>query len=219
LTDNFKRLLTQTPGAQGEKRTYMGCINDVDIAQFNQWYHFLCSIGTIATDIFPAHQQQLQLYIESRGLIIRPVDLNSNCLFNSISDQLVSTFDQAPQIRSRAVDWLRRNRDLICMLESLYWSHVTNWDQYCDNMRNVNTWGDHLAVMAIAEVYQLRILIVSAISLDGKHITEIIPKFYQNVTSNPKTILISHWGNWFFGSLFTPEIQQSESATKRVRRK
>jgi hypothetical protein len=58
-------------------------------------------------------------------------------------------------------------------------------------MRAVGIWGDHLALIAVSEIFRLRVLIVSSLNIHGKFVTELVPSSYS--ASHPKTVLFSHW--------------------------
>ncbi len=66
--------------------------------------------------------------------------------------------------------------------------HDKSWSAYCDEMSRDGIWGDHLTLVAIAEVFGARIRIVSSVEGDN-YITEIDP----TVLKTQKMILISHY--------------------------
>lgn len=66
--------------------------------------------------------------------------------------------------------------------------HDKSWDAYCDEMARDGIWGDHLTLVAIAEVFGARIRIVSSVEGDN-YMTEIDP----TVIKTQKMILISHY--------------------------
>ncbi len=40
---------------------------------------------------------------------------------------------------------------------------LDDWDRYCDTMRTVGIWGDHLTLIAIAEIFRLRVVLISSV--------------------------------------------------------
>lgn len=69
------------------------------------------------------------------------------------------------------------------------------WDSFCDELSRHGIWGNHLTLVAAAEVFKCHIQIISSVEGDN-FITEISP------TCPPtKRLLLSHYAEYHYGSL------------------
>jgi hypothetical protein len=128
----------------------------------------------------------------------REIPGDGNCQMYSVSDQLFDNINYGKYVREKAIDWLRKNKSwkLPNGAEMGDFVHDKSWDAYCDEMARDGIWGDHLTLVAIAEVFGARIRIVSSVEGDN-YMTEIDP----TVIKTQKMILISHYAEFHYGSL------------------
>jgi hypothetical protein len=128
------------------------------------------------------------------------VPSDGNCQFCALSDQLCDTFELAPKLRRDAVAWLRKHADWDIGNDTALADFVGgggDWQSYCDTMARPGIWGDHLTLIALAEVLGAKISVVS--SVEGDHyITEITPK---SSLALKRVLLISHFAEFHYGSL------------------
>ncbi|EGC30747.1 hypothetical protein DICPUDRAFT_11435, partial [Dictyostelium purpureum] len=100
---------------------------------------------------------------------------DGNCQMHSLSDQLYGNLDHSYEIRFIIVQWLRL---------------------YCTKMAKSGFWGDHLTLLAAAEIYKANISIISSVE-SHNYFVEITP---SSVKAD-KTILLSHHAESHYGSL------------------
>eukprot|EP01130_Rhizamoeba_saxonica_P000304 TRINITY_DN10282_c0_g1_i1.p1 TRINITY_DN10282_c0_g1~~TRINITY_DN10282_c0_g1_i1.p1 ORF type:complete len:168 (+),score=16.23 TRINITY_DN10282_c0_g1_i1:18-521(+) len=110
---------------------------------------------------------------------------DGNCQFASIADQIYNTHHKHNKVRKQVIKWLKRNEHF--QLENgTYLSeylvktkHCHTWKQYLKHMKKKGIWGDHLTLIAAAELYRVRIIIISSVDcdvVDVDPITEIVPR-------------------------------------------
>lgn len=151
----------------------------------------------------PGSRDRLSARIAECGLKYRKrIAGDGNCQFASLSDQLtrfgVSASHEA--LRSKAVAWLRLNGDYkltngSSISDFLAYQDDSSWTKYCDSLAVPNAWGDHFTLIALAEFYKLRIVLIS--SVIGDYITVIVPLS----TADEKTVLLAHLHESHYDSL------------------
>jgi hypothetical protein len=149
--------------------------------------------------------ERLERRIALFGLVQpRQVPGDGNCQFYSLSDQLYGDFAHAAQIRAQCVAWLRHNAEM--ELENgaklKEFGHTDEgWDHYCTLMSLSGTWGDHLTLVAAAELFHVRIVIVSSVIDESQAIIEIVPTASGKDPQNLDVIYLCHYAEFHYGSL------------------
>lgn len=147
-----------------------------------------------------AGQQRLSERLETYGLREKtPVPSDGNCQFAALSDQLYDDVAHAPQLRARAVAWLRAHRDWDVGNGAPLAVFVPtgDFDAYLADMARAGVWGDHLTLIALAEALQVKITVLSSVEGD-QYITEIVPR---GATDAMRVLLLSHFAEFHYGSL------------------
>lgn len=158
--------------------------------------------------------QRLELY---RLTLRREIPNDGNCLFAAVADQIYGNTSKALEIRATVAQWLRQNPTLQLANGMKLHEYVRNatWEEYCTYISSPLAWGDHICLVAIAElcnvkyVSQLQIVTVridfllfsiSVISsIPGSHfIINITP---QHGPAPAAPLLLSHWAELHYGSL------------------
>lgn len=146
-------------------------------------------------------KERLETRLQKNGFRIKDVRGDGNCQFYSISDQMYGDTTHADEIRSAAADWLRKNPDkdingapLSCFI------YDETWDEYCDKVARNGTWGDHMTLVAIANVYNLKIVIISSVEGDN-YTTEVYPDPPLQGREPPRNITIFHFAERHYGSV------------------
>jgi hypothetical protein len=127
-----------------------------------------------------------------------PVPLDADCQFYAVAEQLFRRgVEQAPFIRSMATWWLRLNGDYSLANGTRLDEQVPEgtWDSYVDQIED-GGWGDHVTLIAIAEVFGTSVRIVSSVEGDS-FVTEIQPR----VLKRTRVVLLSHWLEFAYGAL------------------
>jgi len=141
------------------------------------------------------------------GFAEKNVEGDGNCLFRAVAEQLYQNENKHLLVRQIAVEWLRKNGNYLvdknCYLKDfLDKDKEDNWDQYCDKMELDGTWGDHIVLLAIAEVWQINICIFTSIELSAANSDPfILLRPFSNTKKHNKTIYLSHWHERHYASL------------------
>eukprot|EP01119_Soliformovum_irregulare_P013723 TRINITY_DN3681_c0_g1_i1.p1 TRINITY_DN3681_c0_g1~~TRINITY_DN3681_c0_g1_i1.p1 ORF type:complete len:375 (-),score=42.61 TRINITY_DN3681_c0_g1_i1:79-1203(-) len=152
-----------------------------------------------------AEQKRMDERLEVHGKteVIMPGD--GNCMMLSLSHQLYGDTRQHQEIRRHITEWLLTNEKFQIDKDTVLGDFLDRglcpkWEQYCAIMSRNGTWGDHLALVAAAERYNLEIRIVSSIDapLDPGSVVYITPK--DNIPQR-RTIWLSHWHENHYNSL------------------
>jgi len=127
---------------------------------------------------------------------------DGNCQFTSCADQLFNDPSRHCEVRKEAVEWLRANKDYklpnsTTLGDYLQTEFFPCWEDYIEYMSQDGIWGDHYTLLAIAEVYKTKIVVVSSMDVDPgiDPFTVIVPKRFT------KTIYISHLHELHYSSL------------------
>lgn len=134
--------------------------------------------------------------LELFGFIERPTKDDGNCQFCAVSDQLFGNESRAGEIRQLAVHWLRHNKDWnpSGQRDGELHKFINDepWEDYLQRMAKDKVWGDHLTLIAVAEVFHISIFIISSVPGD-KFITQINPGAQESLHSGrKKTIFLAH---------------------------
>ncbi|GAM26283.1 hypothetical protein SAMD00019534_094580 [Acytostelium subglobosum LB1] len=139
--------------------------------------------------------ERLNLYMLKNS---KEIPGDGNCQMHALSDQLYGDLTRSPEIRKTIVDWLRKNKDFAFPNGATLCQFVNgSWDDYCNEMSKSGIWGDHLTLLAAAEIYKAKISIISSVESTSHFFIEIIPTKIEN----PKVLLLSHYAEFHYGSL------------------
>jgi len=152
-------------------------------------------INTLHYEAHARLKQRMQLYgVHAR----REIPGDGNCQMHSLSDQLCGNLKHAKYIRRKLISWLKSHSTLElsngCTLKDFV--HDQSWEQYCTKMCKEGEWGDHLTLIAAAEVFKTAIVIISSVPGDN-FIVEVTPVF----SSPQSTIMLSHFAEYHYGSV------------------
>ena len=147
------------------------------------------------------NKERLESRLRKNGFCLKDVPADGNCQFYSISDQIYGDITHADEIRCATTEWLRSNSykeidgtPLCCFISD------ETWDEYCDKIGRNGTWGDHMTLVAMANVYNLKIMIISSVRGDN-YITEVYPDPPLQGREPPRKITISHFAESHYGSV------------------
>ncbi|EGC38426.1 hypothetical protein DICPUDRAFT_76029 [Dictyostelium purpureum] len=124
---------------------------------------------------------------------------DGNCQMHALSDQIYGDLLHSKLIRFRIVCWLRRNKGFKLPNGATLSDFITtnSWEEYCNNMSKNGTWGDHLTLVAAAEVFKRSISIISSVESQSSFFIDITPKSKED----DNAILLSHFAEFHYGSL------------------
>jgi len=145
--------------------------------------------------------------LRANKLRVRPVPLDGNCQFTSVADQLFNDLTQHSDVRSNAVGWLRANptyKGPHGEVNLTAFIGPSAWEEYLKKMDQDGTWGDHLTLIAISQVYEVEILIVSS---------NWAKPYITHIGEGEKTIRIAHYAEWHFESIERIPEKKGEEST------
>eukprot|EP01101_Sappina_pedata_P008422 TRINITY_DN4657_c0_g1_i1.p1 TRINITY_DN4657_c0_g1~~TRINITY_DN4657_c0_g1_i1.p1 ORF type:complete len:255 (+),score=27.42 TRINITY_DN4657_c0_g1_i1:46-765(+) len=110
----------------------------------------------------------LNSYLERYELQEKYVDGDGNCQFRALADQILKDQNRHGEVRSKVIGWLSNNPDF-CINSSKLSDFIDtdaypDWSAYVKEMGRNGAWGDHLTLVAAAEVYKAKIIVVSTIN-------------------------------------------------------
>lgn len=148
-------------------------------------------------------EQSFEERMEAHGLHVVEMVGDGNCLFRAVSHQMYLNEDRHVELRALCCDFMIRHRD---RYESFC---STNFDEYIKHLRKDGTWGDHLEIKALEEIFDRLIIIYNS---DSKLITPMNlinineKKKLEQVAMRTNTpihpILISYHGRVHYNSVF-----------------
>ncbi|XP_045826029.1 OVARIAN TUMOR DOMAIN-containing deubiquitinating enzyme 9-like isoform X11 [Trifolium pratense] len=124
--------------------------------------------------------------------------------FRALSDQLYNTPDNHKFVRRKVVNQLKSHPDI-------YEGYVPmKFSEYLENMSRSGEWGDHVTLQAAADLYGVRIFLMT--SFKDTCCIEILPSFEK-----PKgVIFISFWAEVHYNSIYPQgDITSCESRKKK----
>ena len=150
-----------------------------------------------------ATERSFEERMESHGLHIVEMEGDGNCLFRAVAHQMYLNENRCVELRAICCDFMIEHRD---RYESFCSS---NFDDYIKHLRNDGTWGDHLEIKALEEIFDRLIIIYNSeskvitpmnlININEKQKLEMISKS-TGIPINP--ILISYHGKVHYNSVF-----------------
>jgi len=146
-------------------------------------------------------KQLLQERMAQVGVVSSPnfIPGDGNCQMHSLSDQLCGNLNHHVHIRTRIVNWLKSNSNVVLPNGATLSQFVNeDWNSYCNSMLNFGTWGDHLTLIAAAELFSLKIVIISSAPGDN-FLIEILPTFSNEIKN---TIYLTHLAEFHYSSVF-----------------
>ncbi|KAK4857015.1 hypothetical protein QYF36_023696 [Acer negundo] len=145
--------------------------------------------------------ERLQVY----DLVERKVQGDGNCQFRALSDQIYLTPEHHEFVRQQIVNQLKSNPEI-------YEGYVPMaYDDYMEKMSRSGEWGDHVTLQAAADLYGLKIFVITSFK-DTCYI-EILP----NVQRSNRVISLSFWAEVHYNSIY-PSGDVPEFETKKKKR-
>nr|XP_043631814.1 OVARIAN TUMOR DOMAIN-containing deubiquitinating enzyme 12-like [Erigeron canadensis] len=132
---------------------------------------------------------RLQLYqlVESKVLG------DGNCQFRALSDQVYRSAEHHEFVRQQIVDQLESHAEI-------YEGYVPMvYSDYLKNMAKVGEWGDHVTLQAAADLYGIKIFVITSFK-DTCYI-EIVP----SVQRSNRVIFLSFWAEVHYNSIHPDE--------------
>ncbi|XP_048136300.1 OVARIAN TUMOR DOMAIN-containing deubiquitinating enzyme 6 isoform X2 [Rhodamnia argentea] len=139
-------------------------------------------------------ERERQFEIEIRrikGLEVKRMLEDGNCLFRAVADQVYGDSDEHDLVRQMCIDYMERERDHFSQFVT------ENFTQYCRRKRRDKVYGNNVEIQALCEIYNRPIHIYS-------YSTEPINIFQGSYNTDTPPIRLSyHHGN-HYNSLVDP---------------
>lgn len=141
---------------------------------------------------------------------------DGNCQMRAIADQLFGDQEKHNEVRRNVVQWLQSNEKFpvdetgsTTLSEFLDRDQFPTWRHYCDYMARDRAWGDHMTLLAAAQVYHARIWVLSNVDSDDSQCVSVINPIPSpaSLRGNAKTnqvrdVRLSHWAELHYNSLY-----------------
>jgi len=153
--------------------------------------------------------ERLQKY----GLKERLITPDGNCQFRALADQIMADQDRHPEVRTRIIDWLKRNEryavddnNSACLGDFLDRDLYPSWENYCKYMSANKAWGDHLTLVAATEAFGVNLWVLSSVEVGDTpiqnngldpYITTLAPR----IAKPNKTARLAHYHELHYTSL------------------
>ncbi|MBM4932731.1 hypothetical protein HYO31_22350 [Vibrio parahaemolyticus] len=103
------------------------------------------------------------------------IGANGNCMFRAMAYHLTGSQDNHHTVRIRAINWLICNPSILMVFAAQGEGHFSA-ASYLSNMARPGEWGDEIMLMAIAQAYNISIMVYSGRDLEtGDHNATIYP--------------------------------------------
>eukprot|EP01117_Protostelium_nocturnum_P014739 TRINITY_DN563_c0_g5_i1.p1 TRINITY_DN563_c0_g5~~TRINITY_DN563_c0_g5_i1.p1 ORF type:complete len:1789 (+),score=742.10 TRINITY_DN563_c0_g5_i1:214-5580(+) len=178
---------------------------------------------TFAENPTPVDQQRVEYYrnilderMEKLGLTSHPnyLERDPDSLMRSISFQLFYVEERYNFVRKSIAGWLTNHPHYKLKDGSMLCEYVSSWDDYCDNAEKEGQWADSFFLLAAAEFFGVKIIVLS--SKEGsRFITSFKPKIFKR----KKTLFISHWSDFGYGTVIPwtePVLFKPVSKTNQI---
>ncbi|KAL2485576.1 OTU-like cysteine protease family protein [Abeliophyllum distichum] len=136
------------------------------------------------------HQFEIDLR-RVKGLEVRKMLQDGNCLFRAVADQVYGDSEQYDEVRQMCIDYMERERDHFSQFIT------EGFTSYCKRKRRDKVYGNNVEIQALSEMYNRPIHIYS-------YSTEPINTFHGSYNTDMPPIRLSyHHGN-HYNSLVDP---------------
>ncbi|KAH7290121.1 hypothetical protein KP509_30G032800 [Ceratopteris richardii] len=141
-----------------------------------------------------SEERERQFEVEIRrhkGLEVRRMAEDGNCLFRAVADQVYGDPDMHFETRQMCIDYMEKERDHFSQFVT------ESFSAYCKRKRRDRVFGNNLEIQAMAEMYNRQILIY-CYGLEPKNI------FQGNYETDLPPIRLSYHRNDHYNSLVDP---------------
>jgi len=129
--------------------------------------------------------------LQQKGLMIKEIGGDGNCLFRAFADQLYGNQDWHDFIRKICMDYIELEKNF-------YKNYIigggSRFDEYLERKRKDGVWGDDLEIQALSEIYDRSIQIYA-------YSGEPMRTFHEVSTNNQEPIRLSYHGSSHYNSI------------------
>lgn len=168
------------------------------------WDEFFYQLAVVMSEALMIEtRERMKERMKNYKLYEQKIAPDGNCQFGSFSHQLTGEEKHHALFRKAVCTWLRKNSNFELEKGSYIRDFLDNrfssWEDYCNYMSQDKVWGDHITLIAMANLFGVRINILTSIKLPPgtNPMTVIEPKeVYQQ-----KEVYLSHWHEAHYNSL------------------
>jgi len=197
--------------ASSPSRTALGTIAAIaSLTQLSRQVFLSININGIFRHLFTSSSapsegdEIMEDRIKKYKMVEKPVVADGNCQFRSLADQVLKDQNLHNDVREKVVGWLQLNEQYP-IAQSAQLHHFLDreqfptWKQYCAYMKNSGAWGDHLTLLAAAEIFNAEIWILSSVRVDPgiEPVATITPS-----RAPVKKIRLAHYHEMHYNSLY-----------------
>lgn len=95
---------------------------------------------------------EFQEWLKPKGIYMRDVEGDGNCLFRSVADFVDGDEKEHDQYRRMAVDYITKNKEYFAM----FLLDDENIDEYIKDMDEDGTWGGHFELVALSNLLNVK---------------------------------------------------------------
>jgi OTU domain-containing protein 5 len=136
-------------------------------------------------------EDSFQKKLVTKGLLIKQVGGDGNCLFRSFSDQLYGNEDWHREIREICMEYITIERDFF---KNFVVGGDFKFDEYVEKKRQDSCWGDDVEIQALSEMYN-RAIEIYAYSSDPMR------TFHESGSNTNEPIRLSYHGKSHYNSI------------------
>jgi len=170
---------------------------------------FSSTVGSLSIPLLskPNGAARMKERLTRHGFVERAVAPDGNCQMRALSDQILGDEKYHKDVRLNIMKWLSANEKFpvgegggATLGDFIDKDQFPKWASYITYMSQNGAWGDHITLLAAAEVYAVTVNILSNVDDGGtgQYITSIKPK---SITPS-KEIYLSHWHEMHYNSLY-----------------
>ncbi|CAH1238013.1 Hypp5498 [Branchiostoma lanceolatum] len=169
---------------------------------FETLKHLLTEV-TVEDDSRTDTYNRLARHVAESGLTFREeVPKDGNCMFHAVADQLFRTEGRKishVDLRKQAVDYLRMNPYNGNDDHLSAFVPDQNWEVYLGTMSRDVTWGDHIVLQAMADMFGHDVSIVS--SVEAENYVTILTPSTRTVSRKEPPLVLGHYAENHYASL------------------
>eukprot|EP01118_Nematostelium_gracile_P017281 TRINITY_DN7332_c0_g1_i1.p1 TRINITY_DN7332_c0_g1~~TRINITY_DN7332_c0_g1_i1.p1 ORF type:complete len:311 (-),score=68.00 TRINITY_DN7332_c0_g1_i1:70-915(-) len=178
----------KTPPSDQNRNATNEIQSKIDPAQFwSQKPAGVAGNGKMETNLDDFFARELK---EKKGLVIRQMASDGNCLFRAISDQIYGDPEMHDQVRERCMDYMTAERDHFSQFI------VEDFEDYIARKRKNKTFGNNTEIQAIGEMYNRPVEIYTC-DVNGIRVDPINLFHGEYKTENAPLRLSYHHGNHY----------------------
>ena len=177
-----------------------------DILKDLSWTSFVLSVKQfddqelLASGDIGVHQRRVTERLSLLNLKEHGIAQDPSCLFAAVSSQVYGDFSHASAVRKGTANWLEANE--VWELENgqhiCQYVEDRSYRDYIAALRQKDTWGDHLGLIAVSQLFGARVIVVTSV-VGEECLLDIEPILKKT----ERVIRLCHWGSRNFSGVLS----------------